>query len=132
MSGDDDLPYPHWPRSDVLDAEFSMLRQRLDQSIALLQACAHDLATIEQRLAGLQLAYNSAADYAVARLVRPLSRRELQVLQLVARGLGNRLVARELGITEGTVKNHMTAILSKLHVRRRMDAARRAQVLGMI
>lgn len=128
----DDVPYPHWPRSDVLDAEFAAMRRLLDQSSLLLQACTRDLATIEQRLAGLQLAYNNAADYAMGRLVRPLSRRELQVLRLVARGLGNRAVGRELGISEGTVKNHMTTILFKLHVRSRTEAARRAQALGII
>ena len=127
-----DSPYPHWPRSDALDAEFLALRQRLDRTITLLATCAEYVTVIEQRLAGLQFAYNNAADYALARPVRPLSRRELEVLRLVARGMRNRAIARELGIGEGTVKNHLTSILAKLHVGNRMEAVRRARVLGSI
>jgi DNA-binding NarL/FixJ family response regulator len=43
-----------------------------------------------------------------------LSVRELEIASLVARGLSNKEVARELGITEGTVKTHMHSILRKL------------------
>jgi len=44
----------------------------------------------------------------------PLSPRETEVLTLVARGLANKQVARQLAITETTVKSHMSGILSKL------------------
>jgi two-component system, NarL family, response regulator LiaR len=43
-----------------------------------------------------------------------LSRRETEVLILVARGMANKGVARELGVTESTVKTHVSGILSKL------------------
>lgn len=65
-----------------------------------------------------------AAERLVARLRQPksetpvdlstLSAREKEVAAHVARGLGNREIARALYITEGTVKNHITAILRKL------------------
>jgi len=51
-----------------------------------------------------------------------LTDRELQVLTLVARGLNNRDIARELFISENTVKNHMRNILEKLHLHSRMEA----------
>jgi DNA-binding NarL/FixJ family response regulator len=51
-----------------------------------------------------------------------LTDRELEVLRLVARGLGNREIAKELFISENTVKNHVRNILEKLQLHSRMEA----------
>lgn len=51
-----------------------------------------------------------------------LTERELQVLKLVARGYNNRDIAKELFISENTVKNHVRNILEKLHLHSRMEA----------
>jgi two-component system NarL family response regulator len=51
-----------------------------------------------------------------------LTDRELEVLKLVARGLNNRDVAKELFISENTVKNHIRNILEKLQLHSRMEA----------
>jgi len=53
----------------------------------------------------------------------PLSPREMQILQYVTRGLSNKEIASTLGISHQTVKNHMTAILHKLDVEDRTQAA---------
>ena len=53
----------------------------------------------------------------------PLSPREMEILQHVTRGLSNKEIAVSLGISHQTVKNHMTAILHKLHVEDRTQAA---------
>ena len=52
-----------------------------------------------------------------------LSQRELQVLRLIADGEGNPEIARSLGISEQTVKTHVSAILEKLGVGNRIQAA---------
>jgi DNA-binding NarL/FixJ family response regulator len=51
-----------------------------------------------------------------------LTDRELEVLRLVARGLNNRDIAKELFISENTVKNHVRNILEKLQLHSRMEA----------
>lgn len=61
-----------------------------------------------------------------------LSHRETEVLRLVARGLTNKQVARELGITLSTVKTHVKGILSKLDLSSRTQAALYAARAGLI
>ncbi|MBB6018294.1 response regulator [Deinococcus radiopugnans] len=56
-----------------------------------------------------------------------LSPREEDVLRLLARGLSNKLIARELDISESTVKNHVKNILAKMQVRNRTEAALNAR-----
>ncbi|MDP9241562.1 MAG: response regulator transcription factor [Actinomycetota bacterium] len=55
-----------------------------------------------------------------------LTDRELEVLQLVAQGMNNRDIAKQLFISENTVKNHIRNILEKLHLHSRMEAVRYA------
>lgn len=52
-----------------------------------------------------------------------LTKREEQILKLVAQGLSNKEIGRELELQEKTVKHYMTNILQKLHVRNRVEAA---------
>jgi DNA-binding NarL/FixJ family response regulator len=60
-----------------------------------------------------------------------LTDRERQVLELVARGMSNKEVGEALNLAEKTVKHYMTAVLQKLHVRSRLEAALLAQKLGL-
>lgn len=61
-----------------------------------------------------------------------LTARQHDVLQLLLRGEPNKLIARELGLTEGTVKIHIAAILRALHARNRTEAVVRARALGIV
>lgn len=56
----------------------------------------------------------------------PLTQREKDVLTRVAAGKGNREIATEMQLAEGTVKNHVSTILAKLHLRSRTELAIRA------
>jgi len=61
----------------------------------------------------------------------PLTRREHEVLELIAHGLSNKRIARELGIAEKTVKTHVGHVLAKLGVTDRTQAALHAVRAGL-
>lgn len=61
-----------------------------------------------------------------------MSRRELQVLNLVAQRMSNREIGDQLGLTEGSVKWYLQQIYDKFGVRRRLDVARKARQLGLV
>jgi DNA-binding NarL/FixJ family response regulator len=62
----------------------------------------------------------------------PLTKREVEILRLMAGGYSNREIAEALGTAEGTVKNHASSILSKLGVRDRTRAVLKALEKGYI
>jgi DNA-binding NarL/FixJ family response regulator len=66
------------------------------------------------------------------RAVSQLSRRELEVLSLVAKGMSNKDIASALHLVEGTVKVHLTNILAKLRVSDRTQAILAAVRMGII
>jgi DNA-binding NarL/FixJ family response regulator len=81
---------------------------------------------------GLSASSTSAPTYIdPTAYVEQLTEREREILKLVARGASNRQIAENLYLTEGTVKNHMSNILSKLGVRDRTQAAIKAKELDL-
>jgi DNA-binding NarL/FixJ family response regulator len=101
---------------------------------------ARELANVVRAVAGgdVYVSPSLAADM-LRELSRPqppdplgeLTDREREVLQFVAEGLTNREIGVQIHISEKTVKNHMTNILQKLHVRSRVEAALLAQRHGL-
>ena len=65
-------------------------------------------------------------------LVEPLSRRELEILELLAQWLSTREIAQRLFISEGTVKRHIANIYQKLAVNKRGEAVAAATALGLL
>lgn len=74
----------------------------------------------------------NTAGAAGAILAEPLSAREREVLRCLAEGLSNKEIGNRLSIAEGTVKNHMSAVLGKLQVLDRTQAALRGRELGLL
>ena len=62
----------------------------------------------------------------------PFTPRELQVLELLAEGLPNKVIASRLGISDQTVKFHVSSVAGKLGAVNRTDAVRRAVRRGLI
>jgi NarL family two-component system response regulator LiaR len=100
---------PGYLMKDGPPAELAEAVRRVHRGEALVAPTV--AAKLMQEVAGRETA---AAD---------LTGRELDVLRLVARGLSNKLIARELGVSEKTVKTHVSNILAKLHLADRTQAA---------
>jgi DNA-binding NarL/FixJ family response regulator len=67
----------------------------------------------------VQNAEESWAAYPVA--AQALTRRETEIVRLVSQGLANKVIARELGVREGTVKIHLHSVFRKLRISSRAD-----------
>lgn len=68
----------------------------------------------------------------VSEKIKILSPRQIDVLKLIAEGKSNKQIAYELGLTEGTVKLHVTAILKLLNVYNRTGAVAAAKHVGIL
>ena len=99
---------------------------------AALLAATRGLVTISRRDLATLLPEEERIEPALKAPAESLTPRELEVLQLMARGLTNRQIARRLQISEHTVKFHAGAILGKLNARSRAEAVARSIGLGWI
>lgn len=112
-------------------AERAALRARLGEAVEIAGEC---------ETLGEARALSADADAVVtpARPARrelveePLTAREIEVLELLAEGLPNKAIAVRLGISDQTVKFHVSSICGKLPARNRTDAVRRAIRRGII
>lgn len=62
----------------------------------------------------------------------PLSKQEMAVLEHVSQGLTNQEIANQLFLSNGTIRNYMSAILTKLNAKNRLDAVNIAQKNGWL
>lgn len=74
----------------------------------------------------------NGASLVVPGLIEPLSVREQEVLDLLARGLSNQAIAQRLFVSVGTVKTHVHNLLGKFQVGNRTEAVHRARRLGLL
>jgi len=88
------------------------LRRALNGKMVLSAALTEVLATAIRKPASRQ-----QAD------INNLTNREYEILTLIAKGMSNKVIARELGISDGTVKVHVKHLLKKLGLRSRVEAA---------
>ncbi len=116
---------------DVSSEEMAQAVRRVAAGEALIQPriTRKVLAEFSRRAAGNVRQINQKAKESFP---VPLTERELEVLQALARGLSNREIADQLVITEGTVKNHVSKLIEKMGVRDRTQAVLKGQELGLI
>jgi DNA-binding NarL/FixJ family response regulator len=86
-------------------------------------------AVTERLLKGLE---NLHTDFSSLDRPDPLTERETEILRLMAGGYSNKEIANSLGVAEGTVKNHVSNILSKMGVRDRTRAVLKAFELSLL
>jgi LuxR family maltose regulon positive regulatory protein len=109
-------------------ADHSSLRDYVIHLLSQFEGELPEAATTPERLS---LSGDLAASPGQA-LVEPLSRRELDVLQLLALGKTNQQIAGQLIVAAGTVKAHTASIYRKLEVANRTEAVARARSLGIL
>lgn len=97
-----------------------------------LDAVAHGEVVFSAGIAGRVMAYFAAGRNGSQVAPFPeLTEREREVLDLVARGLTNAAIARELVVSDKTVRNHVSNVFAKLHVAGRAEAVARARDAGL-
>ncbi len=101
-----------------------------DQIVAAVLAVAAGLTVREP--AGPGAAVPTAGSTMLTGVSVSLTGRELEILGLLAEGLGNKTIAGRLGISEHTVKTHVTSVFTKLAVSTRAEAVANAIRLGLI
>ena len=77
-------------------------------------------------------AFTQPKDIQQSKLIEPLSKRELEILRLIAQGLSNCEISKRLFLALNTVKGHNQIIFSKLQVQRRTEAVARARELDLL
>ena len=100
-----------------------------EELAAAVSAAAQGLIVLPKPLTA-RLLQGSAAS--VEELSEPLTAREREVLELLGRGLSNRLIAQELHISEHTVKFHISSLYAKLEVSNRAEAVSQGARHGLI
>ncbi|MGM0508985.1 MAG: LuxR C-terminal-related transcriptional regulator [Fusobacteriota bacterium] len=99
----------------------------LNSSLKKIKSLAPDFINALLNMSSL----NSKKD-ANESLIEPLTERELEILELIAKGNTNKKIAKELFITVGTTKWHLHNIYGKLGVRKRIQAVNKAKELNII
>ena len=90
----------------------------------------HLLSQFDAEPQGVMTAQGKASS--AGNLIEPLSERELEVLHLMALGMTNQAIARQLIVAKGTVKAHTANIYRKLDVSNRTEAVARARQLRIL
>ncbi|MFD2671279.1 helix-turn-helix transcriptional regulator [Marinicrinis sediminis] len=93
------------------------------------ERCEHSIMNTEPDLLPVPVGLCPSLD---TRLIDPLTRREQQILMLLATGVSNREIANEMHISIGTVKIHLNRIYAKLGVRSRVQALIQAKENGIL
>ena len=104
-----------------------------EELVVAIEALHHGLLVGDPNLIErLLLTSPELTDFETEALDEPLTERETEVLQLLAQGLANKQIALALGISEHTVKFHVSSIYSKLGASNRAEAVRQGIRKGLV
>jgi DNA-binding NarL/FixJ family response regulator len=132
-----------WPQAAVVvlssDAASSTVRSALARGAVAFVSKADPaeriLAVIRELLCGRSvtaIAHSEAAGDGSVLTRQRLTPRQCEVLDLLCRGLSNRVIAQHLNLSEHTVRGHVQALLAALHVSSRSEAGYAARRLGLV
>ncbi len=100
--------------------------------VAVAVTAVHHLTVLDNDIAALLLPEIEGEKETDTAVTQPLTPRETEVLHLLAEGLTNKAIARQLHVSEHTIKFHVNAIMGKLNAQSRTDAVVRATRLGLL
>ena len=104
------------------ESAYRLLQLRGVSGVVTPDCDGRELETAVSEIAGGRTYFKTEDRLAPATGMAKLSSRQVEILELMTRGLLNKQIAWELGVTEGTVKSHVSAILDKLGCDRRTQA----------
>lgn len=94
-----------------------------EEIVEKLREAALGKMVLSAKLTNVLAAALRKPERAGSRALASLTSREYEILKLIAKGMSNKLIARELDISDGTVKVHVKHFLKKLNLRSRVEAA---------
>ena len=105
---------------EVTTKEIIQTVRRLVQGEYPINESLHDRPKVAEHV--LQQFQELASQSDTGDLISPLTKREIEILEYIAKGFLNKQIASELDISEQTIKNHVTSILRKLNANARTEA----------
>jgi NarL family two-component system response regulator YdfI len=131
-----DSPLPEWAAEALRAGVRGLLPRQVDavELAGAVRAAAAGLVTVHPQFLDELLTSSSGSARGLLPL-RPgqsLSPREIEVLRMLADGLGNKIIAHRLGISEHTVKFHVASIMAKLDAGSRTEAVTQGVRRGLI
>jgi NarL family two-component system response regulator YdfI len=131
-----DSPLPEWSAEALRAGVRGLLPREVDAAelAAAVRAAAAGLVTVHPQFLDelFTSASSSVRDLLPLRPGQSLSPREIEVLRMLADGLGNKIIAHRLGISEHTVKFHVASIMAKLDAGSRTEAVTQGIRRGLI
>jgi NarL family two-component system response regulator YdfI len=128
-----DEPTPQWTAQALRSGVKAVLPREAgsDALVAALEAAYAGLVLLDSEITQ-SLAQQVRAPTARPALVEELTPREIEVLRMLAEGSGNRQIAEQMGISDHTIKFHISSILDKLGASTRTEAVTLGIRMGLI
>jgi NarL family two-component system response regulator YdfI len=130
-----DEPHPNWARRALRAGVKSILNRGApaEDILRCIQSAFSGMVTLEPELVrGLLTGIRPPAGGGLELRTEALTAREIQVLQMLSEGVGNKAIARRLNISEHTVKFHISSLLSKMGAASRTEAVTEGIKNGLI